>query len=599
MDICSRSKTVNLILLAVTIAIGTFLLSNNFFNGANGFFLGEFIGVAVIYLILLAGVILLGRGYFKHFYPLLMCLGAFFILDIVMTCLMKSPQDLTVLGLHGEYWDVHFEISNVFRFESIVKFFAILSMGYLAVVLLPQLIDVDSKLVLILYFVVALALVFTLYSLFSEFNSYVEFVKCFINRDQQGMFLASPKSLFPNKNNFALLLFIEIIACLLLHHYRRHWWFYLLIGVAFIITCFTICKSVIIFDVVLVLGYLIYRFIDTYKDHKKRNLITLSSCLGVVLIALAIILIVPTFRDNLFELFFSIGGRTIELRKYNWSNANQVLGVSGYFTGRGYGVFDEFVKVYNYSDPGGGEGYTINSHNGYLELIGSGGVLFLLLALAIEGYLVYKCIKHFKDERELCIFTLLLLVVLDIYMFLEAIEPVFSHDMNHYVLNVMLFVPVLSLDYKMEYQKVEVSKPSKNNVLLTLLSLVSIGLMSGLFVSKRMWSLNDLNIAFIVVTSVVALLIVGAASYLFLKDKTNLNRLIELFGYLIVISVIWGLVSMYVSTELMIAISVVVSIEAFILLNSLLNKLPLSPNYGEIYNYLANKLNNAFVRSSK
>ena len=596
--LASKFKSLNILLILFLAVVGVFIVNNNIFNDQGGFTFYEFTTLFVVYIVTLFSVIFVGRKYFKHLYPLLIMLGAVFILDIVMTILIQSPIDTEVLGLHGEYWMVHFEIDTFFRYESIARFFVVLSLAYTAFVLLPQLFTNEGKVVSLLLLVISICLVLVLVSLVSEFNNYITFIKCLFSGDQEGMFLASPKSVFPNKNGFAFILFLLIIASLLLHHYKRHWMSYLFIVIGFIVVLFTICKTVIILSLVITSAYLIYRLVDVYKVDKKKGYIITGIAGGLILVLLAVVLIVPILRNNIFEMFFNIGGRTIEVREYIWSNAYLILGIGGIFTGKGYGTFDALITVYNYSDPGGGEGYAINAHNGYLEMIGTAGVFYLLIAILFEVYFLYKVIKHLKDERELSLFTLLFFVLIHIYMIFEAMTPVFSYSLDHLCMNALLFIPILSLDYKEEVER-DIAKVEKKNLSLTLLSLISIAVLPALAASKQLWVTSNASVAFIVVMALLAAIVIAISTYLVIKDKRNLGGVIETFGFIIFFAVSFALISNHECTFLTILIAPIVSLTITLVLNSFIKKLPLNICYDEIYNYLDYKLDSSFSELSK
>lgn len=596
MGILNRFKNTNLIIYILFVVVGMFIVNNNLFNGQAGFSIFEFSMFFALFILLLASFLFIGRKYFKYRLWFTLPLLVIFIVSVVMILTMPSPQELNVLGLHGEYWDVHFEIDGFYRYQSICRFFIVLSIAYSSFILLPQLLDSKNKIVVITALISIVCFALVIQSLIFEFNNYVVFVKSLLADDLDAMYLASPKSLFPNKNCFAFVLFLGIISILLMHHYKRYLANYIMLPIIFIFILFTNCKTIIILSVAIIAFYVIYRLIVTFKEHKKRNIITISILGSIALTIVVTVFAFTPLRELLFTLFFNIGGRTIEVRNYVWSNVSIVLGILGLFLGRGFGTFDSLLQVYNYADPGGGEAYVDNAHNGYLELIGQGGIFFLILAIAFEIYFIYKCIRQIKKNQELALLSLALLIALHVYMFFEAMTPVFSYALDHLCMNVLLFIPILSLDYEEQYEVVKSEKPIKKSLLLILFSIISITLFSILFASKTLWMNINASIAFNVLAISFTVIYLAICVYLFIKNKSSLFYIAELTGMLVIICPIFAVISTNLYSPLLLAIAPITSIAVFLLINGLIKKLPLSNAYDEIYEYIDYSLNNAFLK---
>ena len=599
MNTKSRFANLSILALVFSLLVGLYLVSNNLFAVQKGYSYYEFIAIFALFLSLTAALLFLERKTIKHSLPVIISLGVILIIDIIATLTLKSPQDASVLGLHGEYWEVHFEISNFYRFQSIAKFLTVLLMNYSLLVVLPQKLDRKGKVTAILLVVIFVSLILILYSLIFEFKNYINFVKCLIERDADGVFLSSPKSVFPNKNSFAFILFLNIVASLLLHHYKRYKLCFANIILSYILIIFTICKTIIILSLVLVLAYVIYRLVVTFKDFKKRNIIIICIIGGVLLLAAAIVLLIPLLRESVFDMFFNIGDRTIEVRQYIWSNAVLVLNGSGWFIGRGFGTFNALITVYNHSDPGGGEGFTTNAHNGYLELIGEAGILYLVLAILGQAYLVYKCVKRFKEEKELSLFTMALMLMLQIYMVFEVMTPTVSSSFEYMTMTALLALPVLSMDYQVqEEQKVceNSEKPSKNSVILFIFAIISIIVFAGIFASSKLWVNADLVIPYIIVLCSIAFLFIGLCLMIAFMDRKNLIPIVELVFYIVVVSAIWYVVSMYICSIVTILIAIAISLFIYIFINSLFTRLPLHTINTPVFEYLDTLLEKSFEK---
>ena len=599
MNTKAKFSNLSLLILVFSLLVGLYLVTNNLFNANNGYSYYEFIGAFVFFLGLNAALLFLERKSIKHSLPVIVAFGVLLIIDVIATLTLKSPQDMSVLGLHGEYWDCHFETTNFYRFQSIAKFVAVLLMNYGILVIFPQKVNTKGKILAVLITVIFVCLILILYSLIFEFTNYINFVKCLIARDADGVFLSSPKSVFPNKNSFAFILFINIVASLLLHHYKRYNICFINIALSYILIVFTICKTIIILSLVLTLTYIIYRLIVTFKERKKRNLIIIGILCGSLLLVMCIVLLIPLLRESIFDMFFNIGDRTIEVRQYIWSNAFLVLNGAGWFIGRGFGTFNALITVYNHSDPGGGEGFTTNAHNGYLELIGETGILYLVVAILGQAYLVYRCIKHFKEDKELSLFTMLLMLLLQIYMIFEVMTPTVSSSLEYMTMTALLFAPILSLKYREEKQQIEcknIEKPSKNDAFVTIFAIISIVVLSGLFASSRLWVGAGLTTTYIIILCVVVMTFFALSLWFVFKDKRNITAILELVIMAIVLSGAWYVISIFNCTLVTTLLAIAISLFATISINSVFKSLPLSAILISTFEYLNLLLDKVFAK---
>ncbi len=580
----------NIFILLFTVLIGIYVLSNNLFNGQNGYSHIEFILVSVLYLLFGGLYLFLDRDNIKHNYIVIASLGLIFILDMIMSIIMKSPQDMMVLGLHGEYWMCHFEIDSFYRFQSIFRFFVILSNTYFVIYLFPQKLNNKGKLLTMFYIVTFVCTILILYSFIFEFNHYIDFFKFAFKGDPQGMFLSSPKSVFPNKNSFAFILFLNIVSLLLINHYTRRKWVYIFVAVSYFLILLTICKSIIILSFVLIFLYVIYRLVVTFKENKNRNITLISIIGGSILLIMICLFAITPLRNWIYSNLINVGDRTIEVREYIWSNARIILNGSGWFTGKGYGTFNALISVYNHSDPGGGEGFTTNAHNGYLEMLGEGGILYLLLAVIGQAYLIYQCVKNFKKDRDLSLFTLLLMTLLLIYMIFEVMVPTFTTTLEYLAMNALLFVPVLAMKYEKQEMLQKVRLSSKANIVFSIYVYVSTLVIVGLSSSMMMWNTNILRTLFIVLLSLLYVASI-CISCIFIKiNKDYLKDVIVFNTILLLLIGLSILLSTIYTSVTMIVISIVLALFILLTVNMIFVKFPLARRIDECHEELNNRL---------
>ena len=87
------------------------------------------------------------------------------------------------------------------------------------------------------------------------------------------------------------------------------------------------------------------------------------------------------------------------------------------------------------------------SHNFALEYIGNGGIITLLIVLAILFMIIYLAIKSFKKNKTLMALSLTLITLFSVYSLIESGSFIIPKSYEFVALNLFIISPIL-MTYK-------------------------------------------------------------------------------------------------------------------------------------------------------
>lgn len=301
------------------------------------------------------------------------------------------------------------------------------------------------------YIVFGIGIFLAIYSYATESHKYVSFISEFLVGKLKGIpqendvSVYTVTSFFSHRNPLGMTYMLCILFTFINHAYHKYWWHYLLTAFFFINLIFTFNKTGLLLSVLMILIYLVYRLIVTFKDHKKRNTITLICVGSVLLIALVVIGLPYLTKGKVFGKVYEIidslsgEGKTLKYREYIWDNTYSLLEGGNWIWGRGFGILNMLVRPMNIMSHGED---VISTHSGYLNNLAEGGIIFLIAYLVLIGYVSYAAYKAFKKERDLTITIYLGVLLFLLYSFVET---------NHYLAYIFMF-PIFVLYHKDQEQ---------------------------------------------------------------------------------------------------------------------------------------------------
>ena len=454
---------INYVLMLGTFLVGFFLANGTwvFSTNYNGeFTLWQIILVGSVFALLFGALLAINivRKKYQPNYALIGILGGLFIINLITVLVFKSNQTISFTGADGGTYSFDFALTAYDKACYIVDFFAVMAMTLFIFDISWQVSNGKKLLTVLSLGVIAMDIVFIICSYFMHGYNFIDFYRFFLSSD---FYRASVISVFATKNAYACTLFIGLISCIYLHMNYRKWYWLAIGGYIYTNIIHTISKSVIILGGLLILAYLLYIFFTTYKQHKKMNLIALVSIGGTILLIVLAGIVLVSVKGKWAELFETIyiqkGQDTLESRTWIWQKVIDILDKNNWIVGVGYMVFTQLIHGYNLADTSTGSANNrYSAHSGYLQFLGEGGIIALLVMLFFVGCLIYYAVKSYKKNPTTIIFSLTILAIFLVYMSIESAMVIMPHTLEYAIAGMFIAVPILAINkdrYEIEKQQ--------------------------------------------------------------------------------------------------------------------------------------------------
>ena len=344
--------------------------------------------------------------------------------------------------LVGTVTNMTVHISDIHKFVFISEIVATIMFIYIGLFVLPRRI---SSVIFIKYLGFALyifLLVLIIYGYIADFDKYVAFFKHVFmgDRTEPDIYRKTVTSFIINRNAYGMCMMLGIIFAFINHSLKPKWFYYLFAGIFYFNMIFSLCKTGLVISAVLILIYVGYRLIITFKEHKKRNLTFIITLGSIVFISGALIGLSYLTKGKFLGVIYNTvkelahGGESLDFRTYIWDNTYQLLRNGNWTIGRGFGIINLILQPMNIKSH---QEKVFPTHSAYLSLLAEGGILFLIAYLALlvySGCIIYKC---FKKDSGLTLAMSLGVVAFILYSFIETI---------HYLVYVFLF-PIMIMYY--------------------------------------------------------------------------------------------------------------------------------------------------------
>ena len=84
-----------------------------------------------------------------------------------------------------------------------------------------------------------------------------------------------------------------------------------------------------------------------------------------------------------------------------------------------------------------------SAHSGYLQYIGEGGIIYLLVVLALIAFVIYLAIKNYKKDKPAMFISLITMVAYMAFMFIESGSIFIASGMEFGVVSMLTISPIL------------------------------------------------------------------------------------------------------------------------------------------------------------
>lgn len=276
---------------------------------------------------------------------------------------------------------------------------------YIGVFILPTRFNSIWLIKIFGYLVFATCFALATYSYIYEIDKFLPFLKAIGELNASGIFANITVSFTPNPNTVGMLYLVGMIFCFINHSLtKRRWlnWVYWPLAMYFFsMMIFSYCRTSIAIGPVIMIVYIYYVLLHTFKKHKVFNTIFLILETLILLTGLTIFLVSVLSKgqyikyiNDLYELFTD--DTSMKSRERIWNNTFQIIAQTqpmSLIFGRGFGTMNVMVLAMNDFKK-----QLYPTHNGYLNLLAEGGFIYLFAYLALLGYVTARLVKNYNKN---------------------------------------------------------------------------------------------------------------------------------------------------------------------------------------------------------
>lgn len=332
---------------------------------------------------------------------------------------------------------------------------------YIQIIIMPRLISFRRYVLFLMYIIVTVSLISAFVSYILDFDSYVHLY-------QHGLRgYVHPQSFVFNRNMYALMLLLGMLALYVIISYLPKWYNYVFLIFIFVNIFFTFSKAAIGIAFITFIVHFIYRMIATFKRSKIRNIIFLvivgiAAICGVLLIPFPIFMEVQLFNEArrfILEYYVELGVGSYDGRTEIWDSVISLSSGLHFWFGRGLINFGKILYFHTGEiGPRGVSNYF--SHNGFLEILGQWGIIGLVLyclgILAILITDIYVAIRNYK-------IGLPALIILGAFLGYTMVETSTLFDLTIEGVTTTVLVAIPSLSWLYNHRHPEVNREIVKN----------------------------------------------------------------------------------------------------------------------------------------
>ncbi|MFA5235650.1 MAG: hypothetical protein WC399_02195 [Bacilli bacterium] len=359
-----------------------------------------------------------------------------FAAPIVAVFLHPGTITFTATAGDGISQSVSLTLGLFARFQSL--FFALSSalVVYLLIIVIPKLIKTKTILMVFLYVLVIALVALIGYSVVVEWDQYY---LLFSTGDID--YYSPTISLFSNTNVFGYYLSLGIFALGILDSLKHRFWHYGLMLVFTISLLLTITITSYIGAFTFLIAFIVYDLVTQFKKHPVSASIWTVS-LGTILFAVIIGFMLSdlALARSIREDFIPESVESLQARLMIWRHAREMIFEGNLFVGNGLAIANALLQVAIGVE--GGANPTNRFHNGWYDVMASGGIVGLAFYLIGLGFIVYLVVKRYKYNHRIALTVLFILIGILIQSVAEA-KVFFKADAMGTLGTLLVTVPLL------------------------------------------------------------------------------------------------------------------------------------------------------------
>jgi len=355
---------------------------------------------------------------------------------------------------YGNTYPFVYILTPAARARFIISFAVTCLYLYLIFAIVPKVLRNSRQLSFYFFACIVVSLVSILWSYVFEYRIYQSYFDPSLTPNINTVAM----SFFNNRNTYGTMLLLGICCCAYLQTQSRHWWYYLIMAFFILNFVFVLSKTSMILALIFVVAFLIYRYVSTVKRHPLKDNIVLGIFLALGCFFCWYVLSGMVFQSqvlgkvyqNILDSMGDSSHDTLASRVKTWQRiigflSSQPLVIFGY----GDGNFLWFLGQY--------EGNNISqlgyTHNGFLAMYAYGGIIRLLIYVAMLAYIFAAAIKNLARHHPTTIVSLLMFLTFLGHGLVET-TSFMGADSKSLILLIIVFLPILTDRYQDRHQEV-------------------------------------------------------------------------------------------------------------------------------------------------
>ncbi len=338
-------------------------------------------------------------------------------------------------------------VSSAFRFRSFFSFLNVILSLYILYAVAPQCKFAESGFNFLLSFV---SLV-TLAAIFASYSMDKAFYKELLTSEEFHMW-GGTLSFCVNKNTFGALILFGICCEIYLFSFDKKWWRLPLMAYYFVSVFFTLSKTSIVCAIFVFIVSISYGFIRLFVKSKKWwVLLFFLIYIGANVYLCYLFFHNETFSGSFVGKIFAVIKKsllepedsTMGAREIIWQKLLNLVKSEKQYTVFGLGDAS-FPFIFAFASDTSWK-YTFFAHNGFLELLGKGGLIRVAVYALLIVYLLILSIRFLPSKRSKggALYLIFLLTFL-LHSSVES-EYLLGNDFKSIIWSFLIALPLLSL----------------------------------------------------------------------------------------------------------------------------------------------------------
>ncbi len=371
------------------------------------------------------------------------------LFNVIALLIYNNPTTYNFVDPLNNSYVINYSVLGINLAVYELRLFGLLLNVFIILDFLPKFYKTNHVFKLVCYCVLIFGAVAIISSFFLDSMKYyylIKFDNFFIRFHTLAIY-----SFFASKNAFGTTMLLCLVASIFLFKEKKNPWWLIALFTSTIWLLLSQCKMGILTGLLIEVGYFVTLYALSFKNNKKRSAIIGVTILGGLIFVVGFMFVISPTREFIVKLFSNLfreenGMNTLETRQTMWSYTFNILSNSNYFTGVGYGLFNDILYAFTSVDIENIAMYqTTTSHNVILQLLGDGGIVLLLVWLTLMFYIVYLSVKLLKFNKEAAITALIMIGSMLIYGIFESSCLIIVSTGEFLVLTILITWPIIQL----------------------------------------------------------------------------------------------------------------------------------------------------------